>query len=204
MAALIKQIKNVPKRKQLIVSGYVHEIEKLSSNTCSIPILITNWCILFSRDEDYFISGHEFIKLSNNKKTITKYGENGWKHLIKGYQIISSDSNFIAKWKILIDHNINKTSSRFGPFSVWIGLIDTEKDIVYNLLHCNNQEMIQKGDIITFILDLKENKIKYQINNGDINIFQKLCLKRKIKFRFGANLWNIGNSISMIDFQIDG
>ena len=203
-----KNLKNMPTRTKSVVFGYVREMEK-ELNLPSTPLMIKYSICSFSRDEDFFIAGHEFIKLTNNNKTMTKYRENGWKQVIKGHQIIDTDllSNNIAKWKIKIQQNVTR-ASRFGVLSVWIGLINvggSDDNTIQCVLHAEKEKekIFTQGDIVTFILDIKDKTIKYRVNEGPIQILQKLSLRKRNKFRFGANLWNIGNSITMIDFSID-
>ena len=192
----------------------------------NIPSIINVICILYFRDEDSFdILSKNGIKLSENKKVITKlHKHTGLKYLNYNYGItdIPSMNNSIYTWKLKII-GTQKNGIDIGITSkVIIGRHRSmpDEECIYYTFSTNDRNGVKtasvypfyfwepygikwkKDDEITMCLDLKQMQIKLMINDMDQGIaFKNIPKSSQIHYRFFVILGGIGHCLEIISFS---
>ena len=113
---------------------------------------------------------HENCQLSNNNKILRKIKNTGWNTNVKGNRILSKNEINIFKIRV---NEINSDKSGLA-----FGITRASSNFSYNdnwNMSCSNTsyhafksfkgESINKGDIITFIADLKSGSLEIKKNN---------------------------------------
>ena len=224
----LKQLKRISEKKKKIVFGYAHDLEK-QLNVQNIPFVILYACLAFSDDEEYFITWthKEAVKVTNNNKTISHCSYyNHYKRYpygtyinFSGYQRINFNERTIATWTMKIEHGHDRRDRRYVS-EIWIGLKDENgkniiklcsdgriDSIIGNSRRMRGRETrwFTKGDIVRFILNLKDKTVDIKINHRvkyQIGQFTCFDIKRNYKFTFYAQMHaSVGGKLTLIDFQ---
>ena len=217
----LQKLKSIDKRTKYSVYVWIRNKEK-TLGLRNIPSLISSICILYFRDEEIFnvpVISNKGIKLSKNKKTITKIDE----HLDcnnNNYGIIGieSDSELIVQWdlkaiKISDCVAIGIASKQFpnkkmehcqdsGCFYYFfyqeagdVYQMSTDgEDTVYSDEHWMN------GDKISIKVDFKEDCMRLFINDVAVRGFTNIQKSEDIKYQLFVCLYSIGDTIEITDF----
>ena len=97
----LQQVKKMPKWKQRLVFGWIHEMEK-SLDLMDIPLRIIYCSLLYSKEEDYFTKSKDYdgnMSFSNQDKTITKLQDEG-SIMVVGNTWVDVKNTDVAIWKI--------------------------------------------------------------------------------------------------------
>ena len=178
----------------------------------NVPSMIKSICILYFRNDEIFnLIKNDEIKLSNNKKIITKIKMDGY-HDNANFGIIEIPSKLEAvyAWDINIikgnhtsigiasNHIENKdiTHSEGSHYVFWKG---------YKLTRGNSWKLygqsFKDGDKISVHLDLKQAKIKLIINGQDQGIaFGNVAKSSNITYRSFVSLCEINDCVEILDF----
>ena len=113
---------------------------------------------------------HENCQLSNKNKILRKIKNNGWNTYIKGNKILRKDSINIFKIKVNEINNdnsglclgISNASSSFSHVDNWNMCFSFHWNKIFNSFKTPG---ISKGDIITFIVDLKDGNLEIKKND---------------------------------------
>ena len=119
--ALFKQLSKIDDRTKYSVYGWIREAER-SLHLTHIPMMINSICILFYRDDEIFDIIGKNVKVSSNKKCITKLEapppDNKWDNNTYGILEIPSMSNLIYKWDLKVCANRKGTGIVIGISSI--------------------------------------------------------------------------------------
>ena len=90
MAAFLKKLSKIDERTKYGVYGWMRQAEK-ELQLGYIPLMIQSICLLYFYEEQMFDIIGKDIKVSKNKKCITKINECGWTN--NSYGITEIESN---------------------------------------------------------------------------------------------------------------
>ena len=207
------------------VYGYIHRLQK-QLKIINLPPIIPFTCLQFARDEDYLWSSNKYFTLTNDNKTVTRTKfRDAWGNHAIGNKVIDINIPLIARWTIKIE------KCKIYASGICIGLVADDDSLevyartiveVYNSgVLCQNSNHVEhnkaiyekehvkfgEGDTYQFTLNTKEMTIKSRINNNPENkIFDKSdeCkLNPHDKWRFYIGLFQNGNSVKLIDFEMN-
>ena len=206
MVSIVKQLSKIDDRTKNTVNGWIRECEQ-SLQLRNIPRIISAICILYFRmDEIFALFSDKEMRLSENKKCITKINNSYWQYCCYGVNEILSTNQGVYEWYL----KINKPS---GSASVGISAKDSFNNNFVNDRADYGEEQtycyedwkygnpFQSGDEISIYLDLDNNQLKFSINNLDQGIAFNVKQSSDIKYRLMVSLNRAGDSIQIQDFQ---
>ena len=170
--------------------------------------MINAICILYFRDDEIFDVIGKGIKLSENKKIITKMdnirGQNNY-----GIVKIESASNLIYQWElrfINFDHGIlfgitsNQTVKSFGDHHY--AFTNLGKKTKTNDRWKSYGETVRAGDIVSIHLDLNKDQIKLAINGKDQGIaYDNIDRSQVIKYQLFVCLRSKNDCVEILNFS---
>ena len=209
-----KQLKKIDKRTQYSVYGWIRNQEK-TLRLRNVPSMISSVCILYFRDDEIFDVIGDDIKLSENKKSVTKI-EKDRNYANNSYGIIeiSSMSNLIYQWDLKIVQKKKADALAVGIASNQIPnkQIENDKDGIFyvcgdhgHIFGDSIDEQIDAkfdtNDIVSIHLDLQKLQISFAINGEKKgSSFKKIQKASEIKYRLVVSLGNTGDCIEIINF----
>ena len=220
--SLYKQISQIDKRTKSTVNGLVREMEKeLKLN--HIPNMINSMCILFFRDDEIFdIIGRD-VKVSENKKIITKL-QGHWQNNTYGIMEIPSMSNIIYTWTLKIHHlELNSGHIMIGISSVQSPstYFEIESNGIHYVYHgegkiyyvgyspkwvnddwCSYGDGCVENDIFSVELDLKSKQIKFFINGEDQGVaYTNIDKDDNVKYRLMVSMAGKDDCVEILNFS---
>ena len=223
----LKLLNKIDMRTKYSVYGWIRNKRQLLKLQ-TIPSMIQAICILYYKDDEVFdIINDKIIKLSENKKIITRFYMNPKEtnhvdnNTSYGMLEIPSNSEAICKWdlKILMantsdhifigvthKHNKNKNICMPGdeikdnPYYVY-GNSSWCKGFKRKLLIVNKGPFWQNGDKVSIVLDLKHAEMKLEIN-GIVcgNIFKNIVKSATVTYRLFVAIRDVGAGVEIVDF----
>ena len=172
-------------------------------------------CILyFRKDEIFHVVKNNEIKLSENKKIITKISNDKcWNNSNFGIKI-PSETDSLYLWSLRInkceepgvllgigssDQTVNTAFSDNGYFFCG-GLKYTRKCVSGWSNYCKCQGF-KEGDNVSIHLDLRKSEIKLIINGKDQGVaFENIAKSKEITYHMFVTLRNINDSVEIVDF----
>ena len=220
----LKQLSKIDKRTRFKVYGWIREAEKeLSLNY--IPTMISNICILYVRDDEIFHMIGDNVKLSNNKKCLTKINANGWKNCNFGINEIPSKSDSICQWDVkVIDLHpgLGRSIFRIGVSSSTLvnknmchyHAKEGDYYVIYNdkykceestKLFQPDRQLPEFGvnDIVSIYLHLKkeDGNLSVAVNGGDkYMVYSDIKRGENISYRLMVALNIINDSVEIVNF----
>ena len=221
MSLRLKKLKEISNKYKFTVFGYIRSIE--NESLLNIPPIICYLCLGYYFHQDYFVSCDKYIKISEDKLTVTQvdsreFGSSS-KNVGESRQVafcharIKSDIPQIVGWKF----KITKTCTA-GPW--WrdrLGFCIRSADGITNECEFGSgytrtsgaaREVERasikfgNGDILTVLLHTKNALIGVKKNDDDIKtIWDQIKIHKKIRYRMSIVLRGIGDSVSLIDFK---
>ena len=158
---------------------------------------------LIKKPNYHFVwTNHSNCQLSNGGKIIKKVQNEGWNTGIKGNQLLKR--NEINTFKIKVNHvNRDKSGLEFGisKYSSNIGF-GTDWNLSCAGTSCykyNNfkNEIINEGDIVTFIADLKAGTLEVKKNDISLGILNGLPTNEDLVP--SASIYFVNDEIEIID-----
>ena len=222
--AVVKQLKYVSDRCKHTVFGYIRGKEEELELNC-IPPIITYLCIEFYFQGEYIAKCTNDLKITNDKKTVTKIDRDfAWDNKAYGKIWIDSTSDYIARWTFYIDH------FKFGAPTwahLFIGFVSNEQNTTFctevsesplylfraNGSHhrienndkyksVNMDETFGTNDRIIITLDTINREINLRINNGfDKCVFADIVRDKNIKYKLVICMFSVGNKVTLTDFE---
>ena len=235
-----KFLKQINDRTKMSVFGYIREMQtKLTLP--EIPMVICYLCLAYKSHADYFDPDDENelrsdtrAKLSKDRLTLTnvKTRTEEYDNALHGYghQIIPSNKNIVATWKVKVNsvskviHSLNDDEWRsgiqfhfftllddydyghniFGFESSWVGRTYVQLSLTENLEECNcDYDIAGVGDILTIVLDTNEKRVLVKINDSAFHhVFKNIPIGDTVNYRLAVKLPYKGDSVSIIDFEL--
>ena len=221
MASLIKQFKKVTDRTKYGVFGWIRRAEK-ELRLQHIPSMITSIIIVYFGDDDKFDIIGDDMKLSPNKKLLTKrQNDESWHTNGYGMMEISSLSEWSYQWDLRIEMAPKPNSGIVvGISSTQTPNIDFESnELAFHytmMVHSNNMMRIkrsedrswrvcgradQKIQKISIRLDLMEKEIGFFVNDKDRAIvLENVRTDLNMHYRLMASIMRIGDSVEILNF----
>ena len=218
----LKDSKKVNQRTRYIVHGWIRN-EENALKFGNVPAIIVASCILYYRNDEIFDIVGNGMKLSANKKVITKV-RNGCSFTGNhfGLNQIDSTSELLYSWHLLIKQDI-MDSTGFGISS---HLLSTKKmandcfdhahqrgifflfregyKMSHEIMEYENYIKPWKvGDRVSLCLDMKRAEISLIVNGHNQGIaFRNIQKSKQIQYRFFVSFYCIGDSVEILDFTI--
>ena len=213
------QLKKIDKRTKYSVHGWIRNKEKqLKLN--HIPSVIKAMCILYFREEEIFdIISDNGIKLSENKKIITKITRYTISSLdcSNNYGIIEipSESDSICRWDLKVINNdydsiaVGIASKRIPNSKIYrkeeecIYYLFSEKCMKRNgaLWKSRFGDDFGKGDQVSINLDLRRAEVELLINGNKKGIrFQNIVKAHDIGYWLIVSLDNHNDCVEIMNF----
>lgn len=222
MSAFLKKLSNIDSKTKYSVYGWIRKAEE-ELKLGHIPLLISSICILYFHDDAIFDITAENIKLSKDKKCITKLLTKGWDNVCYGITKIQSNTNNIYRWDMKINKlifggvgiqigisNIFHANTSFDNYNAGFQYIQWGDGDVFHPSDRdwnseNDEEFwIQENDKVSIVLNLKTATMICSVDhNGEIFEIKHKNIKKSddIIYRFGVSLFDINDSIEIIDFS---
>ena len=216
-----KLLSKIDERTKLSVHGWIRNKEK-TLKLRNIPSMVNAICILYFRDDEVFEINHDNMKVSENKKTITKISDNwGWTSCSYGLNAINSNSDMTYQWDLNIKNPEGKEAgivvgiaSRTKSFrDVWTCTL-APGDLMY--LYGNWGHVCDRRDVdkeygtgisdgngkISIHLDLKLGQLSFSVNDVNQGIaFENIKKNQDIQYRLVVSLFYVGASVEIINFH---
>ena len=214
----IANARNADESTKLLIFGYVRDINNKMKISNNIPDLICFIIILYCMDEEYFDKPGQHIQISEDKLSMIRSSGIGYNNTTYCKQWIPSVSNMIITWKF-------KVETYTGTILLGIaGNIDefqnddftdygNDTAPVYALSNNGVWESTKSdttkfkswafsdNDEMTFILNLKDGNISFQVNNDKKQmIWSNIKMGQEIKYKFAIVLFKEYTKISLIDY----
>ena len=225
--ALFQQLSKIDNRTKYAVHGWIREVET-SLQLTHIPMMINSMCILFFRDDEIFDIIGKNVRLSSNKKCITKLKmPQGlqWCNNSYGIMEIPSMSDLIYKWDLKITR-LDANGIMIGISSIQAPNEDFERKYGYHYVHFNTGEIFhknktkrrlsfgtiknwkaygdgyQQSDIVSIHLNMKQGKIRFLINGKDQGIaYKHICKDQHVKYRLFATIYHEDEGVEIVNFS---
>ena len=148
---------------------------------------------------------HDNCELSNNNKILKKIKNEGWNTNVKGNKILSKNSINVFKIKVNQINNdksglsfgISKASSNFTYENNWnMNCFSTTSSSGGNLKSLKSTS-INKGDVVTFIVDLKDGTLEIKKNDEVLGKLNDIP-KNEDLVPTVCN-YHVGNEVEIID-----
>ena len=230
MSTVFKKLKTVDMSIKDSVFGYIRSMQT-ELRICNIPALISYIALNYYYHNEYFAKFGEQVKLANNNMTVTKMKQSSdkdyYENTTYGNTWIDSNIEQIATWTLKMPTSdfclamISKDDKIDGWLSEhdapYYGL-DLEEGEDAN--ECNDGEHANEcefefprdlthlsdliGVEISVILDTMKQTIVFKVNKSSeiVAKYSKIQIGDKIKYKLGINLFNIEDSVSLIDFDL--
>ena len=208
------ELRKVDERSQLVVFGYIRnvEIEFDSNSSNPIPPLISYICLMYFYVIEYFEFIGNHIKLSENKSTISKT-DNGWTSTSYGSVITPSTDPLTAKWFIKLinpknaniiigiqSSNIdinqpftwNRTGDMYYGFYLATGTKHQNKSDyrIRSCIYVKTTQLYKKDDIIIMELNMDQRYIRFYHNDQDLGIaFRDIEQNQDLDYRLCVALY---------------
>ena len=213
----LKHLKEINKRTKYTVCGWIRRKEK-SLTLQNITSLISSICILYSREDEVFhVISNNGIKVSENKKMISKIDGKKGSNNNYGITKVSSTSNFTYRWNLKFINEKGTGLIYFGiasKLSPNSHLVEVENNVYYGFHSCAKfshtavghdrygKSGYGKGDEISIILDLTQKEIKLVINGEDQGIaFGNVQKSDDITYQLFVELWAVNDCVEIVDFS---
>ena len=209
-----KQLSKIDKRTKYSVNGWIRNKEK-SLGITTVPSMINAICILYFRDDEIFdVINDDDVKLSGNKKIITKSANsanNSKDYNNYGLMKIESTSNLIYQWDLRIVNcswmsvlffgiTSNETVKSFGDHHY--AFTNRGKKTMTNQGWESYMEGILKGDIVSIHLDLNKAQIKLAINGKEREIaYENVEKSKDIKYRLFVSMRCMNDCVEILNFS---
>ena len=177
-------------------------------------MMVSSMCILFYRDDEVFDIIGANVRVSSNKKCITKLECCNWKNNTYGILEIPSMSDFIYNWDLKINNN---EGIMIGISSVQCPSHDFEKkknghhyvywhngDIYnpYEMTWDNYGDRYRSGDIVSMNVDLREKQIIFSINGKDQGVaYDYVHQDEDVKYRLMVAMHSANASVEIVNFS---
>ena len=176
------------------------KLDEMSKNYMNLKAIVDE-----IKNHFYFVwENHSNCQLSNGGKRIKKIQNEGWNTGIKGNQILKINEVNTFKIKVIHIHNdktgllfgISKYSSDVsGPGKDWHMICSDTSRYKYTSF---SKEQINEGDIIIFIIDLKNGSLEVRKNN--ISLGKLNDLPKNEALVPSANIYYVNDEIEIIDW----
>eukprot|EP01083_Nonionella_stella_P028334 78022_1 len=218
-----KSIKRIPKAIKYCIFGYCRDIETMSLDTVTIPILVQSLCLLYYYETDGFSKAGKGYQISNNGRTVHKHRLTYWSESVHCNMWFPSTSNKIIQWTFVINRNEDEYSSmRFSLITqdkgtaACYGLFN-ETQVTYchfnsgvsrsNGITHNSVDKeegnrgFKEGDRVLYILDLKEAKWKCQINDKKQWTVADLVKAKDVQYKMVLSMLDTADSVTLQHFS---
>ena len=219
----IAEARKADKKTNLLVYGFIRDINHMDVASANIPDLILFVIILYLMEKEYFDKHGKFDKISDDKLTVTSTLEDDnlqeYDNTTYGHQWIPSISKVIVTWKFKgknnrfimmgitsndncqsYDFSINNkaTTYAFTSDGQWSTENGKSKATIDNAI------IFKRDDKISFILDLINREILIQVNDNEKKVlWTDIKVSDEIKYKLAVCMvWN-KNEITLIDFNME-
>ena len=212
----LRRTKSINQTDKDIVIGYVKDVQRLI-NAQQIPMVVTYLCLMyFFYEIDHFDKAGKNIKINDRGDILTAVScEKGTCY---GKLNIGADSNnipFIFSWTFNIisrssfiyigldsSKNNASTQSLFYALSDW-GSTGTATTTEQDIFQRNPAWSYREGDIVEMKLNVKQQKLKYFINDKDIGCVIDVEFGSNIKYNMAVLVGHsyMGTRIHLVNFE---
>ena len=219
MSTVFKKLNTIDTRIKDSVFGYVRSME---SKLCldNIPALISYITLNYYYHNEYFAKFGKQVKLSNNNMTVTKFEQLKKRQYFSNttYGNIWIDSNIpqIATWTLKMPNATFGVGMRSKDDNVdlWQGckpyyVLDLEDSCEHD--DDDNESKFQDWDDLDYligaeisvILDTMNRTIVFKVKKSSSIVaeYSKIQIGEKIKYKLGIHLYDIKDTVSLIDFD---
>ena len=220
--AFLKKLSKIDDKTKYGVYGWIRKAEQ-ELQLRHIPLMISSICILYYHEDDMFDIVSKHIKLSNDRKVITKLsGMVGADNTNYGTIAVSSNTNNIHRWDFKIRemagnmligitdstamepntsivHNTGKKCYRDNSYALWIN-----SGVVYN--GTKGWDMSDSYGVanlkkISIILNLQTSILSYLYNDRvKIKKIQNIQKRDGIKLKMFVILRSKDDCIELVNF----
>eukprot|EP01084_Bolivina_argentea_P228434 385812_1 len=221
MSTKLTFLKRINNNITLTAFGYVRQMQ-LALKLCDIPMRVSYLCLAFYHHGEYFATTDKDTELSVDKMTISNKSRTNTIARCKGYQIIESEAEMIAKWTVKINNIGVKKSGTDG--NITIGLVNgtvaqlpPEKHFSFS--NTGNRSLLYQpfeafagdickfvsGDELTIILNAPKRTIKVQKNNESKLrcLFKNIHKASDICYKLCVILRGQNDSVKLVDFKVE-
>ena len=193
--------------------GWIREAEK-ELNIEFVPPLISALSILYYHQDEIFEYIADDVKVSQDKKSITKINECNWQNNSYGIIEISSMSNIICKWDLRITSLKDSANLIMGVSSIQVLNDDFEDHSGIHYAIWDDGELndcgewisrslgteIVEGDQVSIILDLPKAQFRVSVNGGeDIMAFENIERKEKVKYKLMVSMYGPQTAVQILN-----
>ena len=213
MTVCWKKLSQIDKRTKYGVYGWIREAEA-ALELGHIPLMISSICILYFYEDEMFDEIADAVKMSKDRKCVTKLPESSWQNTNYGIVQIASNSVAIYRWKMKQSFNKERVKG------VMIGITNTtnpnhhfytQKDKI-SYAHCNDSKYIKQGwsgykttpdpdTYITMELDLQKAELRFLKDNAtEPIIIRNIQTGDDLQYRMFVSMYVTGDSVEIINF----
>ena len=224
MTSLLKKLSNIDTRTKYGVYGWIREAEK-ELQIANVPLTIHSICILYIRDEEEFDEEliNDYIKLSHDKKCVTKSRANHWSNNSYGTIEIQWKVKHVYQWNMKISKNDDSPDHRIiiGVSNVQRPKSADRKWNEYIYAHCSDGETLKpdsmickkrnnywrwhrsphsfgNGDIISMTLNLDLETLTFSINGSEKFVIDKIHKGHDIIYRMFVSIYGRDDSVRLL------
>lgn len=213
----LKILSKIHNKTKLSVYGWIRKEEK-TLKIPNIPSLVSAICILYYREDEIFnIISDKCIKLSGNKKTITKtdYDLSLANNNYGIVKIRSKGNNTIYTWKLKMHfvvkcyYNAVGIASKISPNQQMEHINDAVHYMVHGDAKRSSDDQCSKnygktwknGDELSMTLDMGQSEMRLSINGEDQGIaFTNIKKSKDIEYRLFISLYSIKDCVEILEF----
>eukprot|EP01084_Bolivina_argentea_P087304 157682_1 len=222
---MFKQLSKIDNKTKYSVYGWIREAEHMH-NFQHIPMMISNICVLYYREDEIFNTSSKAVKISDDKKSVTKIPRliifDNWSNNSYGIIEIPSNSSIKCQWDLkIIQSNIDPNENGFvvGISSIEVPDQDFEAQngSHYGYLHdgkifdtsvkeSRGINWKQYGtfegtiDTISIHLNMLKAEIKFVVNDIDQGIaYENIERSKDIKYKLFVSIFE-ADSIEIVNF----
>ena len=217
MSSLFKRLSAIDEITKDTVNGWIR-FQQQELNLCHVPMMLCSICILYYHNDEIFDIIGNNVKVSKNKKGITKINKYDWNNTSYGINQISLNSGVKYKyqWDIKIMIEIPGINFFIGlssgcspskgcevPSTCLKFMYCSDGDLLVDSKDINWKEYgrpLDNNDIVSILLDLREMEIRFFVNGIDQGIAYNVTISDE-KLRLSVTMYPKSTSVEIVKFS---
>ena len=205
MSSLFKKLSTIDDITKDTVNGWIRN-QQQSLNLCHIPMMLCSICILYYHNDEIFDTIGKDVKVSKDKKCITKVSNGHFRNKSYGINQILLNDSFTGKYqwdiKIIYPYTI------LANFTIGLS---SERGLQFKYcddgnLRVGTNEWKEYGarfhndDIVSILLDLHKMEIRFFVNGKDQGKAYNVTASDE-KLRLSVTMYFRKSSVEIIKFS---